>query len=102
MIFKYTFKFTGLAFVFSAILYLIWFVYLYLCKATPRITHFITTLIKLPKLKIFGFKITNYFSILDAFMVFIIGVLYFLIAIVFLLALIFVATLGSVLMATIF
>ena len=58
----------------------------YMCKAFVKITDFFKTLMKPPKLKIFGLKFTNYFAIIDAFLSLLIGILYFIIAVAFVLA----------------
>lgn len=101
MVLKYAFKFAGLAIVFPIMFYLFSFVYLYVCKALTKMLGFLKTLMKLPKFKIFGLKITNYFAIIDSFIGLLIGVLYLIVALGFMLATIFVSIFGSVLMVTI-
>lgn len=101
MVLKYVLKFTGLAMIFPIIFYLLSFVYLYICKALTKMLGFLKTLMKLPKFKIFGIKITNYFAIIDSFIGLLIGVLYMIVALGFILATIFVSIFGSVLMVTI-
>ena len=101
MVLKYVLKFTGLAIIFPIIFYLLSFVYLYICKALTKMLGFLKTLMKLPKFKIFGIKITNYFAIIDSFIGLLIGVLYMIVALGFILATIFVSIFGSALMVTI-
>lgn len=56
-------------------------VYSFSCKSFMAISKFFSVLLKPPKLRLFGMKFTNFFSIIDAFLSLLIGVLYAIISI---------------------
>ena len=101
-IIKYLTKFIGLTIIFPILIYIMSYAYLYFCKGFTKILAFFMILLKLPTLKIFGAKITNYFAIFDAFIELVIGTIYCLIGLVFILIMILVSIFASLLMANIY
>jgi len=81
----YFVKYLILYYIVWVMIWLLREMYKYGCSAAMKIYDFFMILIKPPKMKIFGFKFTNYFAIIDAFLSLIIGCVYLCIAIAFLL-----------------
>lgn len=83
IIIGYFLKYYLLFYIGYSMIYLLTETYKYFCMAFVRVMKFFKILIKPPNLKIFGLKFTNYFSIIDAFLSLLIGILYFVIGIAF-------------------
>lgn len=81
----YFIKYYILFYIGYVMIYLLMETYKYMCSAFVKIADFFKILIKPPKLKIFGLRFTNYFSIIDAFLSLLIGILYFIIGVAFVL-----------------
>ena len=77
----YFLKYYILFYIGYAMIYLLYQTYIFLCSALVRVIDFFKILINLPTMKILGFKLTNYFAIIDAFLSLLIGILYFIIAV---------------------
>lgn len=82
----YFVKYYILFYIAYVMFYLLTETYKYMCKAFVKVTDFFKILIKPPNMKIFGLKFTNYFAIIDAFLVLLIGILYFIIGVAFVFA----------------
>ena len=81
----YFLKYYVLFYIAYVMIYFLMNTYKYMCSAFVKVSEFFKILIKPPKLKIFGLKFTNYFSIIDAFLSLLIGMLYFVIGVAFVL-----------------
>ena len=79
----YFLKFYVLFYIGYVMIYLLMETYKYMCSAFVKIAYFFKILVSPPMLKIFELKFTNYFSIVDAFLSLLIGMLYFIIGVAF-------------------
>ena len=82
----YFIKYYMLFYIGYVIIYLLMETYKFMCKAFVKVAYFFKILIKPPKLKIFGLRFTDFFSIIDAFLSLLIGILYFIIGVACVLA----------------
>jgi hypothetical protein len=81
----YFLKYYILFYIAYVMIFMLMETYKYMCSAFVKIAGFFKILTNPPKLNIFGLKFTNYFSIIDAFLSLLIGILYFIIAVAFIL-----------------
>lgn len=79
----YFLKFYVLFYIGYVMIYLLMETYKYMYSAFVKIAYFFKTIVSPPMLKIFGLRFTNYFSIIDAFLSLLIGMLYFIIGVAF-------------------
>ena len=79
----YFLKFYVLFYIGYVMIYLLMETYKYMCSAFVKISYFFKILISPPMLEIFCLRFTNYFSIIDAFLSLLIGMLYFIIGVAF-------------------
>lgn len=82
----YFLKYYVLFYIGYVVIYLLMESYKYICSALVKIGEFFKILINPPKLKVFGLRFTNYFSIIDAFLTLLIGILYLIIGVACVLA----------------
>ena len=82
----YFVKYYILFYIGYTMIYLLSQCYKYLCISITKVADFFKILINPPKMNLFGLKFTNYFSIIDAFLSLLIGILYFIISVAIMIA----------------
>jgi len=102
VVLRYLTKFVLLIAIFPISFYLMSQAYLYFCKGAAKILSFFMILLKPPKFKLLGLKITDFFSIADGIISFIIGIIYLLFGLMFTLSLVFVSIFVHMIMTNIY